>query len=153
MKSRVQYLVWAAVAILAFGYAYVRAAHKAIGWPIAIVLGLGFGVLVFSAIGRRSALPPFRLMLRLANDKTGKSEDAELFGKLHARFKSQVRGKDLKFGGFDASDTYLCFYFSGNNPVMVRDAVLSLVSDCKFREGSYFEISENERRPLAGALK
>jgi hypothetical protein len=41
------------------------------------------------------------------------------------------------------------FYFNGNDAEAVKDAVLSAVSDFKFREGSYFEIFKMERQRLA----
>jgi len=135
---------------LGFGYVYARSAHGAVGWPLAAVLGVCFGLLVLLIIRRQTVTAPFRLVVRLANDDTGDSEDDKLFDKLRARFKSDIpSGMDLKFDGFDIGGGYLWFYFNGADGKVVRDAVLSLVKDCTFRDGSYFEIDEKDRLPVS----
>ncbi len=144
MKRFAQKWLLPGLGILCFTYVYARSAHN-LGWPLRISLGVCFGLLVF-LITRRNAKPsPFQLVLRLANDDTGDSDDGKLFDKLHVRFKSLNGKGDFKFDGFDIGGGYVWFYFKGTDGKAIRDAVLSSVVDCTFREGSYFEISGQDK--------
>jgi hypothetical protein len=138
--------LWLGIGVLGWGFIYARAAHSGVGWPWAIVLGLCFSVLML-LLYRRQFLPaPFRLVIHLADDDVSDSDDDKMFELLHARFKAHSTA--FKFDGFDIGGGYVWFYFRGADAKSVHDAVLSLVTDCTFREGSYFEIGENDRLPI-----
>jgi len=149
MKNLSRNSFWLTFGVMLFGSVYTRSAHATIGWPLAIVFGICFGLLMVLFFSYRAVPAPFRLVARLANDDTGNSEDDKMFEKLHARFKAKRTNDSIfKFDGFDIGGGYVIFYFRGANGKMVRDAVLSLLTDCTFREGSYFEIEEKDRQPI-----
>jgi hypothetical protein len=123
------------------------------GWPLAIVFGVVFTVVVDYFVRRAgSRHAPFQLVLRLAEDEEGKRQDDETFDILHVRFKEHFPGagesEQVRFDGFEADGGFMWFYFFGPDEMTVRSAVLPQLEGCQIREGSYF--LSNATKPFAG---
>lgn len=141
-KILIRFIACAIVLIL-LGVSYADTdLIKDYGWPAA----LGMSVLVaavefyfFFIYDTSHGSAPIQLVLRLADDRGGDGEDERMFKILHDRFKRFYRiPNEIRFSGFDCTDSFIWFYFRGPSGAATEREILSQLSGFKIHEGSYF---------------
>lgn len=110
------------------------------GWPIALCMSVLVAGAEWYFIHQASqGYAPIQLVLRLVDDRGGDAEDDRTFKFLHDRFKRFYRiPNEIRFCGFDTDGRFIWFYFRGPSGPVTEREILSQLSCCKIREGSYF---------------